>query len=398
MSERKLENWLSSYMEFTENSESPTSYHLWTGISCIAAALQRKVWMRWGHTTIYPNFYTVLVGPSGRARKGEPIDIGRGIIDEINISTIGDDNTQEAVIRLMKKSEKSFSTKDGQPHYQSAVSCFTEELAVLTGYQNGTFLAYLTQWYDSRDKWSRFTKHQGIDKLVGVCFNLLASTAPDWLPHILTREAIGGGFTSRIIFIAEEGKKQTITDPNEFPPDMDLRNSLVHDLEIIHTLCGEIKFDNEAKDVYKKWYWEQDQMVKRGELILPEAVFGGYISRRATHIKKICMAISMARGNSMVITLEHFEEALNLLTKAEMKMSSVFKGIGRAKYTEEMNLVLKLIKTRGSVLRSEILSILHRDVDMTALREITETLVGMNAIKAPRREGTMDFLYEMKDS
>jgi len=33
-----------------------------------------------------------------------------------------------------------------------------------------------------------------------MCFNLIGGTAPDWIPHIFTRENIGGGLTSRIMY------------------------------------------------------------------------------------------------------------------------------------------------------------------------------------------------------
>jgi len=167
---RRLNDWIKNYIQYTEYSESPLSYHTWAGVFCLASALQRKVYMQWGHTTIYPNQYIILVGPSGRARKGEAITTARSLIEELNIPLISDDNSPEAVILDMKRSTTNFTDAiSGAVRLQSAVSCFAEELAVFTGYQNSAFLAYLTQWYDSRDKWVRRTKHQGTDEIVPGC-------------------------------------------------------------------------------------------------------------------------------------------------------------------------------------------------------------------------------------
>src|SRR3990170_8200696 len=86
MAIREAGDWLSSYLEYTDNTEPPASYHLWTGISVISGVLQRKVWMEWGHELIYPNMYVVLIGPSGRCRKGTAMNIGKGLLKTIKRS------------------------------------------------------------------------------------------------------------------------------------------------------------------------------------------------------------------------------------------------------------------------------------------------------------------------
>ncbi len=68
MAKRKFKNWLKAYIEYTENSEAPYLFQFWAGIFSIAAALERNVWAQWDRI-LYPNFYIVLVGPSG-VRKG----------------------------------------------------------------------------------------------------------------------------------------------------------------------------------------------------------------------------------------------------------------------------------------------------------------------------------------
>ena len=83
---RMLSDWLAGYIEYTKNTEPPLSYHIWVGISTIAAALERKVYMKWGHSDIYPNQYIVLIGPSGQSRKGEAVNLARNFIDHIGVN------------------------------------------------------------------------------------------------------------------------------------------------------------------------------------------------------------------------------------------------------------------------------------------------------------------------
>ncbi|MFI5422740.1 MAG: hypothetical protein ACHQWH_02215, partial [Nitrososphaerales archaeon] len=54
-------------------------------MSVIAGALQRRVYLKWGlGQIIYPNLYVVLIGPSGRTRKGVALGIAKDILRQIS--------------------------------------------------------------------------------------------------------------------------------------------------------------------------------------------------------------------------------------------------------------------------------------------------------------------------
>jgi len=355
--------------------------------------------MRLGHSTLYPNNYIVLVGPSANARKGEPLVIARDIIDELNIYTIGEDSTPEALIRDIKGSELTFQCNTtGDWKWHSSITGFIEELAVFTGHQNVAFLAYLTNWYDSRDLWTRRTKHQGTDEIIGMCFNFLASTAPDWLPHILTKEAVGGGFTSRCIFVVEERKRKTVLDPNKNRPSKKLRDELVHDLEIIMTMNGEYDWSSKAKKMYEDWYQEEDEKLMMGDHLLGDPSLDGYAGRRPAHVRKISMASCASHSDEYVIEEGDFNRAKMLLENAEKKMSRIFSGIGRGKYVAETDQVIRYIKGKGKVSRSELLSDLYRNLDKDSFKSIMEVLVEMKIVRARLSSEDNEMYYEYKGS
>lgn len=396
---RRLNDWLTSYLKYTDHSESPVSYHTWAGVSCIAAALQRRVYMRMGHSILYPNNYIILVGQSANTRKGEPLVIARDIVEHIStIKVLGEDSTPEALIRDMKGTEETFQDiSTGNWKWQSAVTAFIEELAVFTGHQNTTFLAYLTNWYDSRNKWKRTTKHQGIDEIIGMCFNFIASTAPDWLPHILTKEAIGGGFTSRCIFIVEERKRKTVPDPNAMPVLDRLRDDLVHDLELIACLNGEYDWAPEAKASYEKWYKGEDEVLMAGGSLMGDPALDGYAGRRPAHVRKISMAASASRSDSMAIEQEDFDRALGLLTDAEKKMSRIFSGVGRGKYAAETDMVLNYVRKFREVSRSQLLRDLYRNLDEASFKSIIEVLGDMKLIQTRISSEDNETYYKVRD-
>ena len=394
---RSLNDWLSAYLNYTKNTEPPLTYHTWVGISVLASSLQRRVYMEWGDDTIYPNQYIILIGPSGEGRKSYAINIGDKLLTEISIRTTSQSITQEALIRSLANPTNFVDpTKEGgKVRFQSAVTAVSSELKVFLGNRdrNSKFLAYLTDWYDSKDEWIYETKNEGIDTIKGICFNLLAASAWDWLPGIFPPEAIGGGFTSRCIFVVEERKGKIVADPNKTKQDIELKEQLLHDLEEIHLIAGEMKFTPEAKQLYINWYIKGEKEVEQGNFPISDPKFRGYCSRRATHVKKIAMAMSVSRDNDLLVTEEDFNRALSAMKQVEMKMSRAFKGLGTARYAEATENIMNYLMIRKKATRSDILRRFVRDVDTFIMDVVERVMVEMRVVKLTILENG-DKLYE----
>jgi len=398
-SSRELEDWISAYLKYTENTEPPISYHTWTAVSMIAGALQRKVYLRWGFDTIYPNMYVVLIGPSGRARKGTAMNIGKDILKDIGISMTSESITREALIRDMKEAISNFTdATTGKIRYHCSFTALSEELSVFLGQNDIRFLADLTDWYDSRDSWTYRTKGSGTDKIEGVCFNILGATAPDWLQSILPQEAVGGGFTSRIIFVVEETKGKTVPEPIYSDTEHDLRQKLRRDLEKIATLTGEITFEAQAKDAYIAWYEAHEEAIAKGKPPIEDTRFAGYLDRRATHLRKLAMVMSASRGTDRLITLPDIERADKVLKQAEAKMHKTFGGLGSSPYSAITDKVINYVKNKHEVKRSEVLRQFYRDLDPSILDVIEATMSQMKIVKVIRDMQNHDTTYEYKGS
>ena len=399
MSVRLLPDWIASYLKFTENTEPPRSYHTWTAISILAGALQRRVYMRWGHEVIYPNLYVILVGPSGRSRKGTAMKMGKGILQEIKGVTLTSESiTREALIRAMKSAVTNFA--DGPDiRFQCAITCISPELSVFLGQKDIKFLSNLTDWYDSSDQWTYETKGAGIDSVQGVCFNLLGATAPDWIQSMLPQEAIGGGFTSRCIFVVEEDKGQVVAKELLTEEDKKIRITLKNDLEIISTVTGEVKFDEEAERAYIKWYENQEKLIALNKMPVDDPRFSGYCERRATHVKKICMIVSVAHGNSLIVTRANFITAVDFLEKVELKMSKAFGGLGRARFSDITQIVLEYMEKHKEVRRSDLMRMFYREMDSLTLKIVEEVLEQMKVIKISRdiQGNEVTYVYIKRD-
>jgi len=385
---RQLDDFITGYLEYTQNLESPVSYNLWCGISCIAAALQRKVYLRWGISSIYPNMYIVLIGPSGRCRKGEAMGAAADLVKSVGIRIVAESITREALIRDIKESLSSYNDPDtGAVKVHCSLTAFNEELSVFLGQGDVKFLADLTDWYNSKDFWTYRTKGSGTDEIQGICFNMLGATAPDWLISILPQEAIGGGFTSRIIFIVEENKRAIVAAP--FIPDAKLKSALLSDLEKIHIMAGEMKMDDEALELYMNWYIKESE-----KPALKDSRFAGYNERRATHLRKLSMICAASKRNARVIVLKDVERAMTILESAEQRMEKVFKGLGRSRYSELTMLVFEYIVREKEVNRSQILRQFYLDVDDYTCDIVTKTLLAMRVIEIETLYANGDIRYK----
>lgn len=394
---RELADWLESYLEYTDNSESPISYHTWCGLSVIAGALQRKIYLKWGlGQVIYPNLYVVLIGPSGRTRKGVAIGIAKEFLKSVPGLTVVPESSsgRQAMILAMKRAAKNFQDPvDGIIKFHCSVTAFSEELSVFLGQGDIAYLSNLTDWYDSKDDWEYETVGRGKDSLQGLCLNLCGGTAPDWIQSMIPQEALGGGFTSRVIFIVEEHKRKLVPEYILTPEAQELGEKLSRDLERISQLAGEVTFDAEARELYKSWYITETDKLDRGFPAVQDRRFAGYCERRATHLRKLMLICSASRGDDLIITAKDFERAHNLMKAAEVNMPKTFGGLGKARFSDETETIMNFIKDMGATTRKVLLGRFFRDIDPFTLSQIEQTLLQMRVIKMEITPGGGDRMY-----
>ena len=58
-------DWVEGFIDLTDNIQSPLIFRKWAAITILAGALERKVWVHTKGSNLYPNMFTILVGPPG---------------------------------------------------------------------------------------------------------------------------------------------------------------------------------------------------------------------------------------------------------------------------------------------------------------------------------------------
>lgn len=375
---RALTDWLEGFMNLTENSEPPYTYRLWTGMSVIAACLKRKCILNWGTMAVYPNMYIVLVGPSGKCRKGTAMGPGLRFLKEMGIKVAAESITREALIRELKQSnDTQVDITTGTMHLHASLTIYSQELTVFLGYNNQALMSDLTDWYDCRDTWTYRTKNMGTDEIIGVWVNLIGATTPELLQTTLPRDAIGGGLTSRIIFVFEQKKGKVVPAPFWTQKEQDLYVKLARDLEKICIMSGEFKVSSDFIDIYVPWY----SAYSIGPPPFDDYRFSGYFERRPTHLLKLCILVSASRSDKMIITAEDFKRSLLYLEMIEKKMPYTFSGVGKSSSADVLQRVMGTMSVVQEIDFGDLMSRFYQDMDKIGMEKIVECLKSMGVVE-----------------
>lgn len=378
---RLLQDWVKSYLIYTDNSEPSEQFRLWTAIAGIASCLKRKCWLDWGTLTFYPNMYIVLVGPSGAARKGTAMRPVYKMLSELNVRMSAQATTRESLIRqLAQSTDSNINPNGGQMSLHSSLTIYSPELTVFLGFNNMALMSDLTDWYDCIDKWNYSTKDTKLsDNITNVWVNLFGATTPTMIRSALPSDAVGLGLTSRIIFVYSRRKDKACPITFQSAEEKELEKYLLHDLEQISMLSGAFSVTEEFINTYVDWYTETDKLC---EEVISDDRFQGYIERRPNHLMKLSMIFSAARSNDMLITKQDFLGALELLTNTEKNMPLVFGAGGTNQMSGSLDKIVRFIALRKTVDYSEILTKFIHEVDERGLNQILQSLENMGAIQA----------------
>ena len=390
---RNLEDWLDSYIKFTDSLESPLLFHKWVGVSVIAAVLQRKCRLQMGLITQYPNLYVVLVAPSGKARKGTAMGPGYEMLEDLGIKMAAEAITREALIRELKNSNDTIIYDDGRTEFHASLTIFSQELTVFLGFHNQQLMSDLTDWFDCRSRWTYRTKNMGTDEIIGVWVNLIGATTPELIQSSMPMDAIGGGLTSRIIFVFENKKRKCVPLPFLTEEEIRLRELLLQDLEKIHLLRGDFKVSQSFIDKWVPWYSALDKNQP-----FQDDRFNGYFQRRQVHLLKLSMIFSASRGDDMQLTGEDFDRALALLRETEVKMPYTFSGVGKSAIADVVNRVMTEIAVQGKCTFAHLMGRFYHDVDKGTLQKIIASLEAMKFIRMSFDDSGQQVIVYNKES
>jgi Protein of unknown function (DUF3987) len=331
--------------------------HFWSGAVAVAGALRRKVWIDQYYFRWFPNLYVLLVAPPAVVNKSTTADMAIDLLREVPGIKFGPDAiTWQALVTSFAASAESFQVGEEWLVMSAITSCATE-LGNLLDPRDRQMMTNLITLYDGRKLFEKVTKMSGSDVVQNAWFNLIACTTPSWIQENIPEGMIGGGLSSRIVYVYAEKKEKFVPWPADVVPKDAAKTAtdLISDLEHISLLAGPFRATPEAKEWNDAWYRKH----YNGGSNLHDERFGGYVSRKQTHIWKLGMIISAAQRDTLEVTLPDIVTAHDMVTDLEQDMPKVFALVGKTPETRQSDRFIEFIRRRQAVSYEEAYRFLH---------------------------------------
>lgn len=405
--------FLKTYLEYTENTESPKIFHIWAALSGVGACLGRRVFYPFAVGDIFPNMYVLLVGPPA-TRKSTAINIMKELVKNNTgvrfapkdtagqrqglITAIHSDTEQDDLVlqNLAVNDSVSLNAFEMNGERQSFLETQIDlrdrhtlyvtagEFASFIGNNNENMLTFLIEMFDGTDyDYQLKTSKLIIEKPL---FNLIGGTTPTSLASTLPEAAIGQGFMSRIILVFASKKQKSVEEPIL---DKKAGDTIGEVFKMLHeNWDGAIGITKTARDAISSFYDK--------EIELSDPRFVHYIERRSTHLKKLATILACSRL-SKEIEEEDIWQADELLKYTEITMPDALGEYGMSPLAGAKQRLLEfLTHAEGAVPITTIYGAMYRDMKKADIISCLNDL--QNAGKILRVDTNVGSAYLKKET
>ena len=355
---RNYPDWITAYLSYASVTEAPRRMHFWSAVGTVAGCLRRRVWIDMKRFTWYPSFYIVFVAPPGIIAKSTTIDISTDLLRQVPGIKFGPNAiTWQALVTAFAAASEAFEFEEAW-HPMSPLTLVASELGSLLNLQDKDMINLLIELWDGKKSYEKITKMSGNDIIEAPWINLQAGTTPHWIADNMPQAMIGGGLSSRCIFVYGDAKEKYVAyvDEQISDGDAEMRMKLIEDLEQIAMLCGRFTISKDARAWGRAWY---ERFWKDAASRMDDQMLEGYASRKQTHIHKVAMVISASRDDSLIITAEDLQLANAMLEDLEQDMNKVFSRIGRSENSLHAERFIDFVNRKGSISYAEAYKMIH---------------------------------------
>lgn len=338
--------WFGGYLELVhETTEAPDQFHLAAALTVVGAYAGRKVFTRHASGRIFPNLYTVLVGPSSESKKDTAI--ARACEMVMDPPWARERTAPPYVEKFGVASAESFiKGLSTNSNVLIRMSEFSEVLANARRKGTSTILTMLMKAWDAPPQLSN-------DSITNpaIAFNpyicILAGTQPDVLAADLVGTDISSGFANRILFVPGSGKARM---PR--PPEVDERKLHEHWLRARRNLqqfgIGEhIEIDwSDARSVE---LWDAFYLTPRGETTIERTMS----QRHQNMVLKIALIFALT-DCSRVIEYQHLTRAIAFLDWEWACLRQIMTGWATSNDNRLEERILAVLRAAGPMRRRDL--------------------------------------------
>ena len=346
--------WFREYLDHVEpTTEAPDAFHIASALTVVGGCIGKRVGLFHASDRLYPNFYTLLIGPSGRSRKdtsirrmldmfyaippkGEPL-----IVMSVPFKIARDISSSEGLIATVKQNPNTiFYTSEFSKLMNNATRESTRSIGPMLieafdcppSLQNNTVASI-------EDKKPR----EAPDPFVSV----LSTVQPEVLAEIIGSQQQYSGFLNRWLLVVGDGKP-----PRPNPPKIDQDRSwrlLRRLMETIRSYPEQsiLEFDDEASERWADWYIES---YPTGRESAQEDAMG---IRRGTMVKKIALVHAVTDGAKSV-SIDHLESGISFSDWAWKHTKALLPTWGETKHAEIERKILENLGSSGPMKKREM--------------------------------------------
>jgi energy-coupling factor transporter ATP-binding protein EcfA2 len=305
-------------MHYTRHDESPNQFHRWTAYTILAAAVNRNIWMDRGYYKLFPNLYVLFIGPSG-VGKSSSSGIGIELLREttLKVNIYKDFITPPALVEFMSRSSVSTEFQFGGKTVltqKTPLLLYASELGNLLSIRSGIreLTLLLTELFNKQGDHEDTTNKRGTIKIKKPNVTFLGCCFPEWIEEELVSISLRSGFLGRMLVVVGNIKRHRASKINLTPEDLLLKKDLIHDLEIIGALYGELQWSPEAQAAWEAWYNDQpiDMSVDGMEI-------AGFGSRKAQFIQRLAIINAIGRSNNLLVTEDDLRTGIKMVRYCE---------------------------------------------------------------------------------
>ena len=332
--------------------DSPLPYAEFISLATAGAAIGRKRFIQFGHLRIYPNIYLIVLGESFFTRKSTSVRISRDLMYRANIDKIlPSDFTYESIIKHLNEHPVGVFY-----YYEFKTLSAMLEKSYMTGSK-----ALVTELFDGNPLPRCRVAADKTFNLEGFAVSFIAATTPQWFVDSIQHGDIEGGYLNRFIYVNGKEKPRNDYWPND--ADDEKWKNAVGKLSNLDSLEEyQMEVPDETKQVYKQFY---ERFQEKFKLLHP--AYRDIFSRINVYAIKFAIILETCTTLSTTISPETMAKACqlcNFLIQSTEKLCS--EEMTFSKSHSDTNKVLKIIKEKKKIPRSELMRMTHfskRDFD-----------------------------------
>ena len=393
------EDFLKLYVYQCGLWRTPKVWHLWSGLSLMAACCGNNVFMQIAEEPLYPNLYIFLIGASGLG-KGHAIGIAEKFIQDqdiiINKYSMRNITKQGLTNRMVDRSKLEQSALI----HGARVWLITKELAnsMPAGPMAMQFIMDMTDMFDgiTGETWD-MTRGSGALLMNSPVVNWIAGSTTDWLFDSLDSTAVSGGFFARAFMVWGEAENDEM-EPS-YPFDRkEIKDHLKKRVELLSTVKTEMVLSPRARAYLKEEWYPHRQKPEDSD---KEAMW----NREKQLVWKLSMLICLSeqdftkiRTVDPVIREHHTRRAVNWLNAARGDIDQILQYANKTRETIPLDATLRVILKHGKIQRTQLIkskALVRLGVRSNQLNEIIRTLEDRGQIEVERSESGATF-YKLK--